>query len=390
MNHYLFIFGNHPALSVIELDSVVQLYGFKVEINRLSAEMVEVKSSEPLQTDWWQAQLGGTVKIAKVKALAKESDLKNVIKDLCRPNYDKKFNFGISVYNLPNLKINNIGMEVKRNFANSDYKIRFVVSKEKILSSVIVKKNNLISGGAEFVLIKNKDGEVVVAITETVQDFAGFGERDYGRPAADGKNGMLPPKLAKMMINLAKCPQEGLLVDPFCGSGTVLQEALVLDYKNIHGSDLNEKVVEDCQRNINWLINKSIDKKTNIKGVEIVTYDALNISKKYKKNSIDAIVTEPYLGPVDKFAVLGQQKNIITELNDSYEQFIKQAYLTLKKGGRLVIVVPIILGQALDYKQWLDKDRFIEIFPASLPISLAKYSRFGQRVERLVLVLEKN
>lgn len=389
MHTYLFIFGNHPALSALELKSLTELYGYSLEFAWVSAEIMEVKSLQTLKLDWWQFQLGGTVKIAEVKAVTKENNLSAVIKSLCQPKSDTKFNFGISAYKLPKLNTNNLGMEIKRSLTTKSAKIRFVVSKEKILSSVIVKKNNLLSTGAEFILIKNKNDEILVAQTKTVQDFVAFGERDYGRPAADGKNGMLPPKLAKIMINIAKCLPADILLDPFCGSGTVLQEALLAGYQQVHGSDLNEAMIKNSQRNINWLVTKSVNKKMNIKDVQIEKMDALELKKKYNNNSIGAIITEPYLGPVDRFNVVGKEKAIANELNESYEKFLNQAHAVLKKGKRLVMVVPIILGYQLPYKKWIKSEKFREVFPADLSVDQAKYSRSGQRIERLILVLEK-
>ena len=35
-----------------------------------------------------------------------------------------------------------------------------------------------------------------------MQDFEQWGARDYGRPSRDAVRGMLPPKLARMMVNL--------------------------------------------------------------------------------------------------------------------------------------------------------------------------------------------
>ena len=108
MNNYLFIFGNHPALSDFELKCLAELHGYDLKLTWLSAEVMVVESMESLKLEWWQFQLGGTVKIAEVKEMVCENDLGEVIKNLCQPKSNLKFNFGIRAYNLPKLNINNL------------------------------------------------------------------------------------------------------------------------------------------------------------------------------------------------------------------------------------------------------------------------------------------
>ena len=386
MTKYLFIFGNHPVLSLVELESVFELVGKKATVEMIVKDIAMVVVNDELDIIWWQKRLGGTVKIAKIKTQVLETMIGETIKQLCQPDKNKKFIFGISSYNQIKTDTNKIGMNVKRSLVDRGIKTRFVVSRENILSSVIVNKNKLLTDGEEFILVKIGN-EVMIALTESVQDFAAFGERDYGRPAADAKNGMLPPKLAKIMINLAQVKDTDLLVDPYCGSGTVLQEALLMGCAKVHGSDISEKAVNNSRCNLEWLAKKN----PNLNKAEIVIKeaDALEISKAYKPGSIAAIVTEPYLGPVDRSNVVGKQEQLIKQLEASYTDFIVQANKVLKKGGRLVMVVPIIFEQTLNYKGALAKNGFKEIFPATYSVVQAKYSRANQRVERLIVVAQK-
>ncbi len=144
--------------------------------------------------------------------------------------------------------------------------MRYVENKEEALSSVTVAKNGLTNRGREFLispLFKEGAGggqRYSLAKTEAVQPFEQFSARDFGRPGRDDLSGMLPPKLAMIMINLAQTSLNSILLDPFCGSGTILSEALLLGYKNLIGSDISEKAVEDTKINIDW-IAKEFNKK---------------------------------------------------------------------------------------------------------------------------------
>ena len=386
MKQYLFIFGNHPLLSLIELKSVVEKFDDKIVVELICDNIAQITTDNPFDCVWWQNKLGGTVKIAEKVASTSEELVTELIKQHCEPQAGK-FMFGISSYNLLKTDTNKMGMEVKRSIASKGTKVRFVVSKEKVLSSVIVKKNRLLSNGAEFILFK-KNNDVYLAITRSVQDFEAFGERDFGRPAADAKNGMLPPKLAKIMINLATADADDVLLDPFCGSGTVIQEALLMGYKKIYGSDINERAINNTKININWLAKKN--PLININEVSIKQANALELTKQFKSKEVNAVITEPYLGPVNQSGLLNKETKVLQELENVFYQFVEQVTGVIKSNGKLVVVVPIIAGRTFNYKKALADKGWLEIFPANYSVDEAKYSRNNQRVERLILVAKKS
>ena len=177
-----------------------------------------------------------------------------------------------------------------------------------------------------------------------VQEFEEYSRRDYGRPVRDTKSGTLPPKLAQMMINLAQAPKGSVILDPFCGSGTVLQEALLLGYQVI-GSDQSEKAVADTKKNLEWFIEsqksnlKSQNYNSEVKNFKVFLTDVRQLGQQI--NQVDAIVTEPYLGP----ALRGQEslseiKSIVAELEKLYLDAFGVFEKILKPGGKVVIVLP--------------------------------------------------
>ena len=70
------------------------------------------------------------------------------------------------------------------------------------LASVVVTKNLLLEKGAEICIIGGKE-KVYTAKTLVVQDFEDYGRRDYQRPVRDEQQGMIPPKVAQIMLNLS-------------------------------------------------------------------------------------------------------------------------------------------------------------------------------------------
>jgi len=254
--------------------------------------------------------------------------------------------FGFSLYDLGSekniykfkQKLKLAAMEIKRKLReDKGLNSRWVVSKEQELSSVIVKKNQLLKYGSEICLFLKND-KIIVGQTLAVQLFEQFGKRDFNRPGRDDVSGMIPPKLAKIMINLAQADQNSLILDPFCGSGTILQEALLMDYKNLIGTDVSEKAIDDTKKNLDWLYNKFEIENFNVK-VELV--DVKNLSKQLAKESIDYIITEPYLGPPLKGdESKSQLEKNIGLLEDLYLKAFKQFSKILKYKGKIIIVIP--------------------------------------------------
>lgn len=108
-------------------------------------------------------------------------------------------------------------------------------------------------------------GKQFVAVTLAVQDFEEYRFLDFGRPQRDMVSGSMPPKLAKIMLNLSGVKIDQAILDPFCGSGTMIQQALLLGFTNIVGSDASPKAVEDTKKNLNWLGSKLNLKYSNLK-----------------------------------------------------------------------------------------------------------------------------
>ncbi len=172
---------------------------------------------------------------------------------------------------------------------------------------------------------------------------------------------MLPPKLCKMMINLTNGNKDNLVLDPFCGSGTMLQELILLNYKNVIGTDLSVKAIEDSIVNISWLLNnkniKFENKKINadnekIEKNNLITFEKNNLNifnfdvrfldEVFEDNSIDTIVAEPYLGPNNiNIKNEYQIKTVVKELEDLYKKAFHSFSKILKSKGEIVLIFPV-------------------------------------------------
>jgi tRNA G10 N-methylase Trm11 len=366
---YYFILGRNPALSFAEIKAVLKI-GDKTQNNAEIISFCEnfliVELNDNIDAKQLMGVLGGTIKIGVVvkernfnvqlvtdqtprlrQSPFAEFGAEDLIAGL-NIDKEKKFYFGFSVYgkfnNKINIKIKRLAMGVKKELKEKGISSRWVSSKEDQLSSVIVKKNKLAGeNGVEWCVLKNKD-KTFLGKTLAVQEFEDYGKRDFERPKRDVRSGMLPPKLAKIMINLARFELGSkingaiTLLDPFCGSGTILQEAAILGIDKIIGSDLSEKAIKDAKQNLKWLGEK-LNLKINAKMHQT---DVKKLSNLILKNSVDLIVTEPYLGP----PLVGGENDkmidaIIKELSELYLFAFEEFKKVLKKGGVVCAVFPV-------------------------------------------------
>ncbi len=379
-----FILGSHPALSIAELVSRFPAYRYS-----LAADNVLLADGDFGSASQLIRQLGGIIKIGRlVGRIAAKEAFEAAAAELAAAPKSGKFNFGISAYATSRLHVGDLGIKLKKELKEQGVSSRFVTSREKQLSSVVVEQNKLVSSGRELVFIGDKDA-VWFGVTEAVQPFKELSRRDYGRPARDDHSGMLPPKLAQIMINLSACPLDGVLLDPFCGSGTILTEAMLMGYRNIYGSDLSAKAVADSKQNVSWT-NRQADSKTD---VIITQADATKLSRSLKPHSIDAVVTETYLGPQRGAHTISKT---VSELASLYNSVFKQIATVLTPGGRAVIALPVFIqGHAKHFLNLALKPLRIVRLPAIVPSrSLTDrgtllYGRPGQKVWREILIVQK-
>jgi tRNA G10 N-methylase Trm11 len=242
-----------------------------------------------------------------------------------------------------------IGSAVKDELAGYGKKSKFMgFSRDRRLaqlSHVEVLKKNLVENKAEVLVFIGKD-ETWMATTIAVHNPFEFQKRDIYKPN-QRKIFAMPPRLAKIMVNLSACTPGKVLLDPFCGVGTILQEAL-LERAQVVGVDVNPWCVKAAAENLEWL-----SREYNIEGADfrVVQGDVGKLVQKVGQEMVDCIVTEPDLGPALRQVPTGPYaQKIIQKLEPLYFGFVEEAYRVLKTGGRLVLVTPYIVtrsGQAV-------------------------------------------
>ena len=342
---YAFVLGREPAISTAELISALNAADadFDAKTSVFTPSVMIATVGKQLDAGFFH-RLGGSIKMARVVKESQEID-KDLLKLLAGAAGETNLDFGLSLYDMGaepararmfGKWLKPLSLELKKELKASGLSVRAVLAEGLALSSVQVDKNKLVGKGAEFLILAGPR-TTWLARTIAVQAFEDFSERDFGRPKADAKSGMLPPKLARMMVNIAAGPLTETLLDPFCGSGTVLNEAATLGYRDIIGSDISEKAVSDTKANFAWLAR---ERGLKVRFNAFVS-DVKNLPEKIEPGSVSTIVCEPYLGPPLKGGESDQKIHFeYLELMGLYRRAFDAFSKILKPGGKVVFVFP--------------------------------------------------
>jgi tRNA G10 N-methylase Trm11 len=361
----LMILGRLPALGLAELES---LYG--ADKVRPAGDKAAVVDVDPcfLAFD----RLGGSVKFCKLLTELDTTNWKEIEKFLLQvsPGHSErmpegKMQLGLSLYGFreSTKQIEATGLSLKKVIRKTGRSVRLTPNKEPELSSAQVLHNHL-TGPLGWELVFVRDGnKTLVAQTVKIQDIDSYTLRDRSRPKRDTRVGMLPPKLAQTIVNLAvgKLPEDKLesiceipagekvprphlsqtVLDPFCGTGVVLQEAALMGY-NIYGSDLEPRMVEYTKLNLAWL-----NANYHLEGGYDYWFDIGDATTYTWQEPIDFVAAETYLGrpfttrPTPE--VLAQTS---ADCNLIIKKFLQNIHRQLRPGTRLCLAIPAWLMDA--------------------------------------------
>jgi tRNA (guanine10-N2)-dimethyltransferase len=333
------ILGRQPGLSLAELESAIG-----PESVQPVGSGCAIVTCDPAKL--LQQELGGTMKIADVIATIHSlrwirlfsTSRDKIVRYMVgiAEGTDRKLKFGLSVYGLPisPRQVSALSFAIKKTIKAKGYPVHASLSEELALNSATVLHNGLTSRlGSEFLLIAGQE-ETYLARTISVQDIERYSKRDFGRPRRDTRVGMLPPKLAQMMLNLAKVSPDRTVLDPFCGTGVVLMEA-ALKHAKIMGSDIDPKMVEYTRDNLDWL---SKEHGIGIDTQELACADAT--THKWSKH-LDCVVSETYLGKPLSYQPKSESLNaIVNECDALVTKFLTNLRPQLSPESRCCIAVP--------------------------------------------------
>ncbi len=363
----LCILGRQPALGLAELES---LYGAdKLQTLGDHAALLEV---DPCLLAF--DRLGGSIKFCKLLTVLDTTSWKDIEKFLLRVSPDHsermiegKMQLGLSVigFDVSLKQIEATGLNLKKAIRKTGRNVRLIPNKSLELNSAQVLHNKLTGPTGWEIILIGDGSKTYIAQTVKVQDIEAYAARDQARPKRDARVGMLPPKLAQIIINLATgtLPDEArqsvceippdqpipktyleniTILDPFCGTGVIPQEAALMGY-GIYSSDIDSRMIDFTTKNLQWLEQKT---KQHIQGATEIA-DAT--SHTWQEVSFHIIATETYLGRA--FSALPESemlRQVVSDVNTIHKKFLENVSKQTKTGFRMCLAIPA----------WKTKDGF--------------------------------
>ncbi len=383
---YIALLGRQPEISLAELAAV-----FGVDnVTRISQQFAKVQTAQFDITT-----LGGTIKCAKVitELPASRTDKASLLaaSRFITQHYQAKWahsphkiTLGLSAYDLAvsARDIQKTGLILKSSLKKSGTSLRLIPNDQPALSTATAHNNKLGRSPykVELLLVKTTDRRLIIAESRGVQNITAYTRRDRHRPKRDAFVGMLPPKLAQIMLNLAlgagsltgqkSCGNSATrldsslsdksmvlrtalpdafdleettgsraavtILDPFCGTGTVLQEALLAGY-DVVGTDLSQKMVDYTTENLSWLQSTftTPGRVIDIHQADATTHHWPNSEK------LTTVVCETYLGqPFSAPPAPQKLAEVVGNCNHIITSFLTNIHPQLAPNTPLCIAVP--------------------------------------------------
>jgi len=303
---FFVVSGEHPTLPHAEIRAILQATGVSYKefaasprILRLEAETsaLDAVAQRSMMYDQCGVEIGATRPARQeIVELARSADLAQHL----TPKHS---------YAVRSLRIGGALKEIRRE------------DLEREIGHALLRKSqdfkvDLTNPDVTFLCIVSSKAFILGRVTHSRTPGLIASRRPRKRPVFHPST--MQPKLARCLVNLARPPRGGLLMDPFCGVGGIILEAAGIGCEVI-GSDADIRMIRGARSNLRHY-------KTEY--LAFLVSDATSIPVQ----SVESIVTDP---PYGREASTRGRK-----LRSLLEEFLPAAYGVLARGGFMCICCP--------------------------------------------------
>ena len=330
---YFFVFGRNPALSYAELVAYMKSRDivFKnvfFERNFLIAEF-EKDPNIDIQ------EFGGVIKMGRVQFKGDMANFRIFLEEDELIESDK-FTFSVLGHSMEEMLSAKFKREKRKAMLKRGRKQLSLQNDETIL---------IPNADIEFFSYEIED-KIYFGKVEQDYSYSEIKERDMKKPIRR-ESLAISPRLAKILVNLSQVKEGGLLLDPFCGVGGILQEALIKKI-NCYGLDKDLDAIESARKNLKWM-EQRYELQASYKLVNADSRKAPNIK-------IDGVATEPDLGelvrdkPSDRKA-----QEILKGFETLFIAVLKRIAEIKKPGAKIATTMPFIRKHSVDLNKICEK-----------------------------------
>ncbi len=401
MHSYAAFLGNNPMISAAELSALLpDLTPQRVYANQI----LTFQTKHELDQDFLN-KLGGTLMIAK--SVMKEDasvELKDIPVILAAElsSVKGKATFSLRFVGVAPAKAKSFYSDCKQFLKSKSTPSRYIGNEMKPAMAIQLHDEGLLDPkkGCELMVLQDKDS-LWIGRTVAAQNIKAYTMRDMNKPVRDLTVGLLPPKLAQILLNFGyylmskkqfKVPSEITVFDPFCGTGVIPIEAMLRRF-HVLASDKELKAVNGCNKNVEWarktykLLKKDLD----------VTTWKQDATKPFELKELPhMVVTEGSLGPNMKSRpMLKDIERLAKNAEELTEKFLENCAKTLP--GVPVVMTwpvwysqkrPVTLAKALKTCEKLGYKPVLPPHTLSGSRTTLLYRRTDQFVGREIVLLE--
>lgn len=284
MYTHFFQLGTTTKLSFAELVSVLD----KQLLTQVTEHIIGFTATVDIDVQKLQDRLGGCVKILENLAVLPTTSPRDIAEGIVDHNTDSRINFAFGEFNTPTEERTDV-VAIKKELTLLGKSARFIEGNRLGVSAAVLLHQRKVQ---EFIVVNTPECSYL-ARTVTVQNIDDWTVRDRRKPYANRKKGMLPPKVARMLLNINSAfdtAENRVVLDPFCGAGNILLENAMLRAAGI-GIDIDKKSVSGTIDNLRWF-SEAYGRPHN---QQMHPGDATHVPETLA-SSVTAIVTEPFLG----------------------------------------------------------------------------------------------
>ena len=362
---YFFVFGRNPALSYAELVAYMQTRGVKFTKVFFERNILIVEFEQDPNLDI--QEFGGIIKMGRVQF---KGEMKNFEIFMAEDELieSDKFTYSVLGHSVEDLLSDKFKREKRKAMLKRGRRMLSLQNDETIL---------IPNADIEF-FSYDIDGKIYFGKVEQDYSYSEIKERDMKKPIRR-ESLAISPRLAKILVNLAQVHEGGLLLDPFCGVGGILQEALIKKI-NCYGLDKDLDAIESARKNLRWMEQRyELD----------ASYKLVNVdSRKAPNIKVDGVATEPDLGelvrdkPSDKKA-----QEILKGFETLFVAVLKRIREIKKPGAKIAATMPFIRKHSVDLAKICEKTglKLSKLEGVEFPI---KEYRDEQFIGREVVIFE--
>ena len=407
----LYIFGRNPELSLAEIIARYNVNHTSPIIKELTPKGIIIENEKHISIK----NCGAVLKKCKIIAVFLKnspiSEIKPILESHINGEYIiDKSNWGISSYNEEyshNATLNpqTLHLLAKKGFKSIGIKKAYFIPpmEGNILTPQKLLRKKIIDEGIEFILWYRRN-DIILCQTEEVINVDSFAKRAKERPHKRLLL-LLGLALARTMVNLVSIEKNNHnlpIYDPFCGMGSIVQEAYILGLQAM-GSDIDKSCVIRSKENLNWIsqtLGKKFRKKYGIfPGDKIFEMDLTAPNFPLLQEFNGSIVAEPnLLTPLKTYPLIFEAKKMINQFEENYNRYLKEINQILPSSGICVLIFPQIhtaenIRLSLDIERILKKNNFkiceVKANNANFPAFFI-HAWKNPIIERQILVLKKN